>query len=148
MPKIFIAHGTDHGPRDDLADMLRTFGLKPVLFSKSPDHSRSVIEKFEQSAEECEFAIILLAPDDKQVLDRKGRVNSRARQNVIFEMGWFFGRLGRSKTLLIYNGAIELPSDIGGVLYKRYANSVLELEDDIAKALKAGGVRIERSVRK
>jgi predicted nucleotide-binding protein len=149
MPRVFVAYGSDHKARDDISDVLRSLGLQPVVISKSPDHSKSLIEKFEHAARQCEFAVILLTPDDKKVFGTKlRRVGNRARQNVIFEMGWFFGHLGRTKTLLLRKGVIEMPSDVRGVLYKKYINSPFELRSEIESALRAGGVRIGRRGRR
>jgi predicted nucleotide-binding protein len=149
MPKVFVAYGSDHKARDDISELLRGLGIQSIVISKSPDHSRSLIEKFENAARQCEFAIILLTPDDKRVIGKKNKkIEDRARQNVIFEMGWFFGKLGRPKTLLLRKGVIEMPSDIRGVLYQQYIETPLELSDKIETALKAGGVRIDRRGRR
>ncbi|MGA8612834.1 MAG: nucleotide-binding protein [Xanthobacteraceae bacterium] len=144
MSKVFIAYGSDHTARDAVSDLLKSFGLHPVIFSKTPDHTKAVIEKFEHSARQCEFAIIILNPDDKRIFGKTKKTVQRARQNVIFEMGWFFGRLDRRKTLLLRKGTLELPSDIRGVLYKQYKKTPLELKGEIASALKAGGIRLGR----
>ena len=41
----------------------------------------------------------------------------RARQNVIFEFGFFIARLGRQRVAALCKGDIELPSDYHGVVY-------------------------------
>ena len=41
---------------------------------------------------------------------------SRARQNVIFEMGLFYGLVGRQNVIALDKGVKDLPSDIGGVI--------------------------------
>ncbi|MBS1525004.1 MAG: nucleotide-binding protein, partial [Bacteroidetes bacterium] len=45
------------------------------------------------------------------------QVNYRARQNVILELGYFFGKLGRRKVCALCSSDIELPSDISGILH-------------------------------
>jgi predicted nucleotide-binding protein len=42
---------------------------------------------------------------------------SRARQNVIFELGYFAGKLGRGRACLLRKGDVEIPSDLYGVIY-------------------------------
>lgn len=142
MSKVFVAHGRDHKARNEVVALLTNLGITPVIFSKKVDQGRTIIEKFETLASQCEFAIIVLTPDDELGANSPDRRRRRARQNVIFEMGWFFSKLGRQKTLLMRKGKIELPSDITGLLYKDFAVSALELADDVKEALLAGGVRL------
>ena len=67
------------------------FGLIPVLLAEKPSRGRSIIEKFESEAEDIAFAFVPLTPDD---LVAKGEQEySQARPNVLFELGWFYGRL-------------------------------------------------------
>jgi predicted nucleotide-binding protein len=146
MPRVFIAYGRDFVARDAVSKYLTGLGIQPVVFSEVADYGKTVIEKFEDIASRCEFAIILLTPDDKQVHDPENNQSMRARQNVIFEMGWFFGRLGRRKTLLLRRGNIELPSDVEGVLFKQYRVSPLEVGDEIVAALRAGGVVLRQKL--
>jgi predicted nucleotide-binding protein len=41
----------------------------------------------------------------------------RARQNVVFEFGFFAGRLGRGRVAVLYEHGVELPSDVAGVAF-------------------------------
>ena len=70
------------------------------------------------------------------------RKERRARPNVIFEFGYFVGKLGRSKVCCLYTGDVALPSDVGGMIYKKYSNSVEEIAISIIKDLKASGFQI------
>ena len=78
---------------------------------------RSIIEK----SEDCSnvgFAIVLLAPDNIGVpLDKSAEEKLRARQNVIFELGYFVGKLGRARVCVLYKEGVEISSDVQGVLY-------------------------------
>jgi predicted nucleotide-binding protein len=52
--------------------------------------------------------------------DRKrrwSRDQPRGRQNVIFELGFFFGKLGRERVCVLLAGGVEEPSDIAGLVY-------------------------------
>ena len=44
-------------------------------------------------------------------------MQGRARQNVVFELGFFIGALGRSRVAVLYEDGVELPSDMNGILY-------------------------------
>ena len=65
------------------------------------------------------FAIVLLTPDDRggEASLPYEKQKPRARQNVIFELGYFIGRLGRQRVCGLYKPDVELPSDYTGVLY-------------------------------
>jgi predicted nucleotide-binding protein len=143
MPRVFIVHGHDHAARNELVTLLQGMGVTPIVLSKTLDGGSTIIEKFEKHACRCEFAIVLLTPDDKSANALRRDERYRARQNVIFEMGWFYAKLGRRKTLLVYRGKIELPSDVTGILYKRFAKSPVELKSEISAALIAGGVSLK-----
>jgi len=45
------------------------------------------------------------------------RLNPRARQNVILELGYFLGLLKRHRVCALYKGNVELPSDYHGIVY-------------------------------
>ena len=116
--KVFIVHGHDHASRDTVADFVGNWGFTPTVLDKQPSRSRTIIEKFEQCAGEANFAIVLMTPDDVGASGRnRADLKSRARQNVIFELGYFFGSIGRKRVCILYKGDLELPSDIQGVVY-------------------------------
>ena len=56
-----------------------------------------------------------------------GLFKQRAHQNVVLEFGYFIGKLGRGKVCCLYKGTIELPSDMGGICYVHFENSVNEV---------------------
>lgn len=60
--------------------------------------------------------MILLTPDDVGG-PNKDKLQPRARQNVIGEMFWFAGKLGRARVCALKKGDIEMPSDFIGVGY-------------------------------
>jgi predicted nucleotide-binding protein len=137
--RVFIVHGHATADRDKLTKIVRDLGLTPVVLEFAAKKGRSVYEEFLDQARTCEFAFILLTPDDKLV-NVDGTPPARARQNVIFEMGWFFGVLGRERTRLLYRGSIEIPSDVTGVVYIKYEHSLDEIRSDIRDALNSGGL--------
>ena len=119
--EVFIVHGRDHGAKETIAREVEKWGLKTVILHEQPNKGRTIIEKFEELARRASFAIVLLTPDDFGVLKDKtdDQHNPRARQNVVLELGYFIGKLGRERVCPIYKGEIELPSDLDGVLYIR-----------------------------
>jgi predicted nucleotide-binding protein len=92
-------------------------GVEPIILAEQPDVGQTVIEKFEKHASRVSYAIVLVTGDDEGRLIGDELMKRRARQNVILELGWFAGRLGRQKVTMLYKSGVELPSDMGGVLY-------------------------------
>lgn len=115
---IFIVHGHDEAMREEVANFIREIGYIPIVLHERPNLGRTIIEKFEQEAASISFAIILLTPDDFGAkVGQQNELNPRARQNVILELGYFVGKLGRQRVCPLYKGDVEIPSDILGVLY-------------------------------
>jgi predicted nucleotide-binding protein len=140
---VFVVHGRAIGERDKLVRIIRDLGMTPVVLDFAKKKGRSIYEEFLEQARRCEFAFVLLTPDDRVAASTDTTEElMRARQNVIFEMGWFFGVLGRERTRLLYKGAIELPSDITGVMYIKYDRSLDDIRADIRDALEAGGLQL------
>jgi predicted nucleotide-binding protein len=96
---------------------LEKLDLNPIILHEQPDRGRTIIQKFEDYSD-VGFAVILLTPDDigyKKNKPEEGK--QRARQNVIFELGYFIGKLGHENVCALYKEGVELPSDIQGRLY-------------------------------
>lgn len=114
----FIVHGHDEGPREAVARFLDKLGIKPIILHEQPNKGRTLIEKFEQHGD-VPFAVVLLTPDDVGGVDPDS-LRPRARQNVVLELGYFIGKLGRAKVVALKKGEIEEPTDILGVAYVKY----------------------------
>ena len=115
--EVFVIHGRDEGAKQTVARFLERLSLKPVILHEQPNEGRTIIEKFEDHAH-VGFAVVLLTPDDVGSLkEEKTNLKSRARQNVIFEFGYFIGKLGRKRVCALVKGDVEKPSDYDGVLY-------------------------------
>jgi hypothetical protein len=114
--KVFIVHGHDNAALQGLARFLEKLGLEAIILMEQPNRGRTIIEKFEDSAGEVGFAVVLMTPDD--IGGAAGQDQFvRARQNVLFELGYFSGKLGRGRVCLLRKGTVEMPSDLFGVIY-------------------------------
>ncbi len=116
---VFLVHGHDKAVTESAARFLEKLDLHPIILHEQPSMGRTVIEKFEAHAD-VGFAVVLLTPDDVGGLASSGKLEPRARQNVILELGYFIGRLGRSRVCALYVEEVEIPSDIHGVVYVPY----------------------------
>jgi predicted nucleotide-binding protein len=134
--KIFIVHGRDRTALLETENIIRKIGLEPIILNKIANNGLCLIEKFEKYSN-VQYAIVLLTPDDIGALfEESPNYMYRARQNVIFEMGFFYGKLGRSNVCCIYKSSLELPSDVNGIAYLPYNQSVEEVEMALLRELK------------
>jgi len=116
--QIFVVHGHDNDARNDLSQFLRALGLNPIILDHQPNEGNTIIEKFERHTRRVSVAIGLLTRDDvgyPQGLPQQAK--PRARQNVVFELGFFIGKLGRRRVIAIRDGDVEIPSDYQGIVY-------------------------------
>ena len=146
--KVFLVHGHDEVAKTNLEIFLSEIGLEPVVLHRQADEGLTVIEKLEKHSD-VGYAFILLTPDevaylaaDEEKPDNGRTKELRARPNVIFEFGYFVGRLGRSRTCCLYTGGVELPSDVSGMIYKKFNSSIEEVAYSIIKDLKAAGYEL------
>jgi predicted nucleotide-binding protein len=114
--KVFVVHGHDEGARERVARFLEKIGFEPVILHEQANRGRTVIEKIEAHGD-VDFAVVLLTPDDEgRALGEE--LEPRARQNVLLELGYFIGRLGRAKVCALKRGEVEIPSDFAGVVWQ------------------------------
>lgn len=140
---MFLVHGHDGAAKHEVARFVeRITGKSPVILDEQVNRGRTLVEKFEAHATTAAYAIVLVTPDDV------GRVNGtdpatdqpRARQNVVFELGYFFGKLGRNRVAVL-NSGVKKPSDVDGLVYIGYPAGNWQVE--LAKELHAAGVPVD-----
>lgn len=112
---VFIIHGHDNGLKTEVQLLLTRAGVNNLVLHEQPDKGRTIIDKLVGESSNSNYAIALLSPDDK-LADG----STRARQNVILEIGYFIGRLGKERVRLLKKGDMEIPSDLQGILYENY----------------------------
>jgi len=116
--EVFIVHGRSLHRDAVWRVVQQTTGREAIILQDEPDGgSPTVIEKLEREANRAGWAIVVLVGDDEGRLKGEPETNPRARQNVIAELGFFIGRLGRDKVKVVYEPGVELPSDFGGITY-------------------------------
>jgi predicted nucleotide-binding protein len=121
--RVFVVHGHDEGMKEAVARVLSELKLEPIILHEKPNQGSTIIEKFIEFSD-VGYAVVLLSPDDmayaKGIPPRQAK--SRARQNVIFELGFFIGTLGRKNVCALHrsDGNFDLLTDYNGVLYVPY----------------------------
>lgn len=138
---IFIVHGHNNEVKINVARTLEKLGLNPIILHEQANAGKTIIEKFEEHSN-VGFAIILMTDDDLGKAKKDENLNHRARQNVILEMGYFIGKLGRNRVCPLYSNGVELPSDLYGLLYTEI-DSTENWKIKIARELKAAGYDID-----
>jgi predicted nucleotide-binding protein len=140
--RVFVVHGRDEGAKEAVARFISKLGLEPIILHEQPNQGRTIIEKFEAHSA-VEYAVVLFTPDDfGHPADDPTKGRPRARQNVILELGFFLGALGRGHLCVLYTGDVEIPSDYDGVLY-------VPLDDRgawrlaVAREMKVAGVDLD-----
>jgi predicted nucleotide-binding protein len=143
--RIFIVHGKDEEMKQAVARVLEKLELEPIILHEQPDKGQTIIEKLIDYSD-VNFAIVLLSPDD--IFSLKSHLSEetkkRARQNVIFELGFFIGKLGRENVVAVYREEknFEMPSDYSGVVYIPYDDSG-QWQNSLIKELKACGYDVD-----
>ena len=140
---VFLVHGHDEALLHETARLLTNLELPTIILREQPNQGRTIIEKFEDYAD-VGFAVVQLTPDDRGGASQSPfeEQQPRARQNVVLELGYFLGRLGRNRVCALYRRGVEIPSDYTGVAY-------VELDDrgawrwELAKELKAAGFSVD-----
>ncbi len=135
--RVFIVHGHDEAKKWELKNLLQRFRLDPIILHEQDSMGLTLIEKFEHYARICAAALVLLTPDDHVPATTRDESEAqwRARQNVIMEMGYFMGLLGRRYVVVICRGHVEIPSDISGVIYLPFKDSVDEVSEPLRNRL-------------
>jgi predicted nucleotide-binding protein len=137
-PKIFLVHGHDKDTREQVTLFLERMGLDVLALDEQHNAGKTVIEKFEDNVD-VNFAVVLLTEDDLGGKTRED-LRPRPRQNVIFELGYFMGRLRRDRVCALRSGNVELPSDIGGMVWLSFDG---RWKRDLANELEKAGYTID-----
>lgn len=138
--KAFVVHGHDGEAQQAVARFMERIGFEAVILHERANQGRTVIEKIEAEAG-VGFAIILLTPDDEgRVIG--GELQPRARQNVMLELGYFIGRLGRHRVCALKRGELEIPSDFAGVVWEQMDDGN-GWKQSLGKELEAAGYAID-----
>jgi predicted nucleotide-binding protein len=140
---IFVVHGRNEAAKLGVQGFLRDVtSLDPVILHLQRNVGRTLIEKFEEEGADAAFAVVILTADDVGRANDEKDLHPRGRQNVVFEFGYFVSAIGRSRTAVLYEEGVELPSDIDGLVYIPYdpAGAWKLL---LGRELKAAGIKVD-----
>jgi predicted nucleotide-binding protein len=133
---VFIIHGHDMTPPlqfQKLKLLKDEWDINSIILMNQPGNGRTIIEKFEEEAEKTSYAFAILTPDD--IIRTEENQYLQARPNVIFELGWFYGRVGRKRVCIMLKEGTIIHSDLAGVSRIQFRESicekVLEIRDEL-----------------
>jgi predicted nucleotide-binding protein len=136
-PRAFIVHGHDEITLGQLKDYIQnTLGWpNPVVLREQASNGKTIIEKFEEFVGSIDCVFVLMTPDDPGMNLNTDAEKRRARQNVVFELGFFYAQFGRrnGRVIVLCKGKIELPSDIQGIVWIDISNGVKAAGEEIRK---------------
>jgi predicted nucleotide-binding protein len=138
-PLAFIVHGHDEIALLELKNYIQNTlkWQEPIVLREQTSSGKTTIERFEDYAHRVDCVFVLLTPDDMTTSSDSNDEKRRSRQNVVFELGFFYGSLERKagRVLLLHKGAVELPSDVSGIVWI-----------DITSGIEAAGEAIRKEV--
>jgi predicted nucleotide-binding protein len=138
--KVFIVHGRDNETKQEVARFIEGLGLQSIILHEQASSGMTIIEKIEHYSNDADFALILYTACDhgKGAHESQQQPKNRARQNVVFEHGYFLAKLVRKNVCALVKGDIEIPNDISGVVYVQL-DSLGAWKAEVVKELKACG---------
>lgn len=116
-PAVFLVHGPNALQRDGVRDLLTSHGYNVIVLVEEPGRGRTIMEKFAEHASQAHHAVVLLAKDDRggPASANASEYQPRARQNVVYELGYFHGVLGAERVCVLREDGVEIPSDCAGL---------------------------------
>lgn len=144
--RVFVVYGHDQDALNDLELLLRRMNLEPVILQNLSGGGATIIDNLEQLTR-ADFACVLMTPDDEgrrraSEGAEEETLRPRARQNVLLELGMVLARLGTKNVAILRKGTVENPSDIAGLIYLPFKESVKELDVRLAKRLNDAGFSV------
>jgi predicted nucleotide-binding protein len=137
-----LIYGRDEAAKESLSKFIERLGLRALIFHEEAEGGASIVEKFGQFPN-IDFAIFLFTtgdiapPRDKT---REGQVH--VSQNIVFEFGYFVGKLGQKRVCVLYREGVEIPLNYQGIVYipidSRGGWRLL-----VAKEIKEAGIEID-----
>ena len=139
--KVFVVHGHNDSVRDNVAGVISTLDLEPIILHEKANQGQTLVEKFLRHSD-VGFAVIIMTADDTGKANTEETPHPRARQNVVFEWGYFVGKLGRERVCALYEQGIEPPSDLHGIVYIAL-DAAGHWRFNLVKELKAAGYSVD-----
>lgn len=150
--QLFIVYGHDKIAKEQLEHILEKLDIQTNQITNNT--GMTIIEALEKEISCVHAGIVLLTPDDISLSKKdyeehkdniEGYIHTRARQNVILEMGMIMAKLGRKNTIILSKGEVEIPSDIDGVFRLQFKENPTEILKKLVERLEECGFIIDKN---
>ncbi len=122
--RVFLAHGRDERWKEAVAHLLEHAGSDEVtILNDRPEERAKLLEQIGEQAHATRYAIVLLTADDvgaaRLESPQEPYFTTRARQDVVFEMGFLVAALTPGRVCVLYEDGVELPCELEGISHVR-----------------------------
>lgn len=140
--KIFIVHGRNEARKLEVQRFIENLtSREAVVLADVPGRSQNLLEKLTTYVNESAFVVVIITGDDEGYLKSEpGKVAPRARQNVIFELGFCIAKLGRERVAVLHEEGVDIPSDFAGVVYTSLSG---DWKIPLAREMKDFGIQVD-----
>jgi predicted nucleotide-binding protein len=152
-PDIFFAYAAKR--RDLVLEIARYIenenGVKTLLMDENTHSGRTLTEKFEEVTTQCRFGVFVLTADEQCIgtKDPKKQIHKCPRQNVILELGYFWGRLGRRGGIaILVEKGVDIPSDVLGMGVIWITSDLGKTKLELSREIKQAGIGSPQSITK
>ena len=113
--RVFISHGRAKDWYEVQRFIEKDLGIETMELAQEVDGGQTIIEKLENRSDDCDSAVIVMSGDDA---DENGK--PKVRENVMHEIGFFHGKFGRSRVILVHEDGVSVPTNLAGIVYTPY----------------------------
>lgn len=118
---VFITHGRSDDWRKVQAYIEKDVELATIELAQQPNVGQTIIEKLERGGSLCNSAVIVMTGDDF------AEDQIRVRENVMHEIGYFHGRFGRDRVILLHEEGVNVPTNLAGIAYVPFPKGTIEV---------------------
>lgn len=118
--RVFLSHGSSKDWMQIQSYIEKDLGIDTLELAQEPNKGRTVLQKLNDESYKCSYAVVVMTGDDV-ISD----IETRARENVMHEIGFFQGKYGLEKVCLLYEEGVNIPSNIHGLVYIGFPKNII-----------------------
>ena len=118
--RVFISHGSSQDWMQVQNYIEKDLEIDTLELAQEPNKGRTVLQKLNEESDKCSYAVVVMTGDDV-ISDSE----TRTRENVMHEIGFFQGKYGLAKVCLLYEEGTNIPSNIHGLVYIPFPKNII-----------------------
>lgn len=118
--RVFISHGRAQDWRKTQAFIEKQLGYGTIELEQEVSMGRTIIQKLNDASDKCSCAVIVMTGDDI------AQDQVRARENVMHEIGFFQGKYGLNRIVLLHEEGVNIPTNLAGIVYTPFPKGTIE----------------------